>query len=521
VSSLSDLERALDGVLLEAAPVALESGWRWRELAALFLDLVARRGLDGATLRGSLGADPLAAGARCAASRAQLERALQDLPALVTEARTVSTALRTIRVDTTLYHGAGASDALDLACATATGVAYLRALDAGGLDLASSFGALSFSFALDTEFFRGIAKLRAARLLWARVAEECGAAAAGAQHQEARTGERVLSRVDPLVNLLRATATTFAAVLGGAEAIVAAPYDLAGGAVPSALARRLARNTQLLLAEEAYLHEVLDPAGGSYFLEAATDALAEEAWARFQRIEAAGGMVTALTEGSLAGLVAEEADARAVAIARRRPPLVGVSDFAGDFALEVLEVGSEPAAHLDTEPPVAEAFPLRRLAEPFEELRAAASSVRRHGVSPRVFLATLGPQREWTPRAHFAQGLLAAGGIEALGGRDGGDPASVAADFQDSGLALAVLCSSEERYRAQGKAAVVGLREAGAQRVYWAGPPGADREALLAAGVGAFLFHGADVLALLRDIHWHLNLGARGVGVVAPEEART
>jgi methylmalonyl-CoA mutase len=283
---------------------------------------------------------------------------------------------------------------------------------------------------------------------------------------------------------------------------------------------RLARNTQLLLRDEAHLHQVVDPAGGSAFVETLTQQLAERAWQHFQEIERRGGVSRALADGSLARDIADDAQRRAHQIATRSRVIVGVSDFVDlTEPRPESETSDALAAHFADEA-ASGTFPLRRLAAPFEGLRDAAAARAAHSRQPTVFLATLGARREWASRVQFTRGLLAAGGIDAIGERDGCDPAGVARDFAASGLELAVLCASEARYDSDGLAALDALRRAGARRVYWAGPPGERREALLAAGLGEYLFVGCDALSLLRDVHWHLGLASLDTRAATHAEAR-
>nr|BFE77690.1 hypothetical protein GCM10020093_002910 [Planobispora longispora] len=258
-------------------------------------------------------------------------------------------------VDATPYHDAGGSDAEELGCSIATGVAYLRALTDGGLTLEQAFGQLEFRYAATADQFLTIAKLRAARRLWARVAEACGVsgaagsgsaqdgsaqdgsaqdgsgeagrrAAPGRQVQHAVTSSAMMTARDPWVNMLRTTVACFAAGVGGADAVTVQPFDARLG-LPDAFSRRIARNTQSLLVEEAGVARVTDPAGGSFYAERLTEDLAVRAWEWFQEIERAGGMAAALDSGLVADRLAVTRERRAANIARRRDPVTGVSEF--------------------------------------------------------------------------------------------------------------------------------------------------------------------------------------------------
>ncbi|NEA13363.1 methylmalonyl-CoA mutase, partial [Streptomyces sp. SID10692] len=234
--------------------------------------------------------------------------------------------LRAVAVDALPYHEAGGSAGEELGLSLATGVAYLRALTGAGMSVEAACGQLEFRYAATADQFLTIAKLRAARRLWARVAEASGAPAAGAQRQHAVTSPVMMTRRDPWVNMLRTTLATLGAGVGGAESVTVLPFDHALG-LPDAFARRIARNTSTILIEESHLARVVDPAGGSWYVERLTDELAAAAWAFFQETERAGGLPAALRSGMVAERLAATWAARSAKLARRKEPITGVSEF--------------------------------------------------------------------------------------------------------------------------------------------------------------------------------------------------
>ena len=227
--------------------------------------------------------------------------------------------------DGRMIHAAGGTDAQELAFALAQALAALRALEAGGLALDDARRAIGFRIAVDADQFASICKLRALRRLWARVEESCGLQPLPA-HVEAETAWRMMTRRDPYVNALRTTTAAFAAGVGGADAVVALPFTQALG-LPDAQARRLARNAQLILIEEANLWRVADPAAGAGGYEALTDALAQKAWELFQEIERAGGLGASLASGAFASRVSEARAALVRDVARRKLPITGTSEY--------------------------------------------------------------------------------------------------------------------------------------------------------------------------------------------------
>ena len=304
-----------------------------------------------------------------------------------------------------------------------------------------------------------IAKLRAARRLWARVAEVAGDADGGAAVLHAETSLPMMTQRDPWVNMLRATVAAFAAGVGGADTVLVHPFDVAipGGlpGVSAGFARRIARNTQLLLLEESHVGRVLDPAGGSWFVEELTDELARYAWQHFQVIESRGGFEDAREH--LAGQIAGVAARRADDIAHRRTAITGVNEFPNLAEPALLQQDSVPT--------------VARYAAAFEALRDRSDAfLARTGARPQALLLPLGPLAEHNIRATFATNLLASGGIEAVNPGTV-DAAGVAAAVSGAGSpAAVVLCGSDKRYGDEAAGIVEAARGAGVSRVYLAGP---------------------------------------------------
>ncbi|MGW4178155.1 methylmalonyl-CoA mutase family protein [Streptomyces rubiginosohelvolus] len=478
------LARALEGVYLDLAPVALDAPADLDAAATELLRLYEERGVARTEARGTLGADPLGHEARTGVEA--------DLAPAVRWAQRCDAeypGLRAIVVDGLPYHESGGSAGEELGLALATGVAYLRALTAAGMSVEAACGQLEFRYAATADQFLTIAKLRAARRLWARVAEASGAPAAGAQRQHAVTSPVMMTRRDPWVNMLRTTLATLGAGVGGADSVTVLPFDHALG-LPDAFARRIARNTSTILMEESHLARVIDPAGGSWYVERLTDELAAAAWAFFQETERAGGLPAALRSGTVAERLAATWAARSAKLARRKEPITGVSEFPmpGERPVE-----REPAPDAYAGAPGG--LPRVRRDEAFEALRARSDAhLAATGSRPKVFVAALGPAAAHTARASFAVNLFGAGGIEAVH-----DPVSVDADtaagaLTASGASVAVLCSSDALYAEQAEQVAGALKSAGAAQVFLAGRPGEY------AGVDAHVFAGCDAVAVLTSV---------------------
>ncbi|MFE9417775.1 methylmalonyl-CoA mutase family protein [Streptomyces griseofuscus] len=462
---LADLGRALEGVYLDLAPIVLDAGRDTAEAAEALLALYADKGVEPKAVRGNLGGDPLGYEARTGAA--------QDFaPYAGLAARCAETypGLRALTVDALPYHEAGGSAAQELGASLATGVAYLRALTEAGLSVEQAAGQLEFRYAATADQFLTIAKLRAARRLWARVAEVSGAP--GAQTQHVVTSPVMMSRRDPWVNMLRTTVATLAAGVGGADSVTVLPFDHALG-LPDAFARRIARNTSTILIEESYLARVIDPAGGSWYVERLTDELAEAGWEFFRTIERDGGQAAVLRSGRLRTDLATTWAERSKKLAKRREPITGVSEFP---LLAEKRVEREPAPKAPSG-----GLPRVRRDEAFEELRARSDAhLAATGARPRIFLATLGSAAEYTARASFAANLFQAGGIEPV----------TEGTFEDSGATEAVLCSSDATYAERAEETAAALRAAGARQVFLAGRGEY-------AGVDRHVFAGCDAVDVL------------------------
>ncbi|MFD4657501.1 methylmalonyl-CoA mutase small subunit [Kitasatospora sp. NPDC058444] len=480
------LPEALSGVYLDLAAVALDAGPEFADAAEQLFRLYEEREVSPGAAAGNLGADPLGLQARTGQS-ARTDALLAQATALAARCAAGYPGLRALTVDALPYHEAGASPAQELGCSLATGVAYLRALTAAGLSVDEALGQLEFRYAADGDQFLSIAKFRAARRLWARVAEVSGAGvAASAQRQHAVTSRVMMTARDPWVNMLRTTVACLAAGVGGADSVTVLPFDSALG-LPDAFARRIARNTQAILLEESHLARVIDPAGGSWYVEQLTDELARAAWAWFQEIERAGGLRAALESGLVGERIAATWAERSVRLAKRREPITGVSEF----------------PHLDEQPLVREPAPAApggglprvRRAEAYEALRDRSDArLAAHGARPTLFLASIGGASAHTARTTFAANLFQAGGIATVSA-ESVDPAALAEAFRASGATVACLCSSDALYAEHASPVAQALKTAGAEKVLLAGRLGE-----LPAGVDEFIFSGGDAVAVLTSL---------------------
>jgi methylmalonyl-CoA mutase len=367
---------------------------------------------------------------------------------------------RPLRIDATRFHEGGGSDAQCLGVLLAGGLYALRQAEDRGWDLQETVDHLELHIGLDPSLFRGLCKVRAARMMWAAVLADCGLEPTSLL--VVRPSNRTWGVCDPWVNLLRNTAVVWAGAIGGADAIVSWPYDLLTGA--SDLGRRVARNTQHVLRLEAGLDRVQDPAAGSYALESLTHQLAEAAWEELQRLEAEG-LAESLRSERFFERIEAVAAARDQDVDRRRLPLLGITEFPN--------LG-EPLAKQPID---------ARFGGPFERMRAASEAfLADSGRRPTVTLATLGPLAEHNARATWMENLFAAGGI-----------AVRRCEAATASGELVCLVGRDSRYAEQAASITHRLAEQGST-VWLAGKPRQD-----AGPVDHFAHLGANVNALLES----------------------
>jgi methylmalonyl-CoA mutase len=556
VLTVSDLDAVLSSVDLSKTSVCVDAGADSLPLAAGFVAVAAARGVALDALRGGFALDPIGLLATEGRIQGGLTARLRDLCDLSTWCTEHAPALRSAWVSSEPYVGGGASTVQELAYVVATGLAYLRAMTDAGLEVDQAARRIGFAISISGDFFSEIAKLRAARRLWAKVVTASGGAPeCAAMHIHARTARFTKSRRDPWVNMLRSTAECTAAIVGGAQSIATLPFDEAIGA-PDELARRVARNTQVVLREESHLDAVVDPAGGSWFVESLTDELARAAWTEFQRVEAGGGILKALAAGLVVDAVGSVADERRRDIEKRKAPIVGVSEFPNAdeaevereqlteedvrrmlrVAVDALDVGAhrddlvalaqranDPelpmgeltkacvqaaqggldlysiAAVLQHGRPELHLEPVAqwRASDEWEALRARSDQ---SPTRPKAFLANLGSIPAHKARATWAQNLLSAAGIATAANDGFADAAAAAEGWHEASASFAVICGSDADYETMLEPTISALKQAGCPVVLVAGRPGDRAAELREAGVSDFVYIGADVLDIMANV---------------------
>lgn len=495
IDSLGTLRAVLNSIDLKAAPLFMQLDIKQGGMLKLIGEYAAETGLNLAELELGVGFDPTGEFARKGYLEFPLEEIWQKMLAYVRWALDKAPAARVISIDATVYENAGASAVQELAFALSTAIGYLQGLGQSGMDAGELAKLFQVKLSLGSNFFMGIAKIRAFRLLWAEMIKAFGG---GGNAQKiwihGRTARFNKSLYDVYVNLLRTSTEAFAGVIGGVDSLEVDCFDALINE-PDEFSRRIARNQQLILKEEAHFDKVADPAGGCYYIESLTGELANKAWALMQEIEGLGGMVRALRNGHIHEMTARVADSRIDAVHRRKDVFVGVNMFANpDEQLDVrIQVPvadvAQKAVTLDCGP-----LPRIRAVGKLEQLRTAVS---RSAANTKIMLLNMGSLAEYKARADFAQGFFQPGGFEVVYPDGFASPQEAAAAAKASGAGAICICSTDDNYRTL----VPQLCELLPKRtLILAGYPADMVETYRQNGIDAFIHIRADLYATLREL---------------------
>ncbi len=507
---LADLETALEGVDLAETPFLVQAGSSFLAVSAMFIALLKKQGIDGGLLRGCVGSDPIFGLVKNGRISVSLEQVYDELAVQARNVEERAPALRSLPVFEDPWHEGGADSALSLGLTLATAVFTLRALEKRGIEPTATAARLQFFVSIGSDFFMEIAKLRALRMLWSDILTACDCPTeAGRVPIHARTSRRTQSVLDPHVNMLRATTQAMSAVFGGADSLHVSSFNESFRG-PDEFSRRIARNVQLILAQECRFDQVADPAGGSWYVETLTRDLARAAWEHFQTIEKAGGILKGLESGLVQEMVAEAAVSRAERLATRRDVLIGTNQYPDpsdapdpdpkmdheefhrqrNAAMEAQRTSSTQEGHLlvlahlekimeagpdrmmermidaasegatlgeltgvlrcdavsDLE---IEPIPLRRDAEPFENLRIRVQEMGRSNPDgARVFLVCLGDTARYMPRLQFTRRFFRVGGFEVVEQGFFNDAAAVIEAARLAGARTVALVGLDDTYTA-------------------------------------------------------------------------
>ncbi len=569
IASVADLAKAFEGIDLGKVSLLVRSGASAMPFAALLVALCQQRKQPMSALRGCIEMDPLGVLAHEGRLPQALAGAYREMAQLIRWTAQHAPSLQCVCVHSRAWHEAGGNAVQELAFSLATGVEYLREMAARGLDVNTVAPRVRFALTVGSSLFMEVAKIRAARLLWSSVVASLGGSAEAQRLVvHVRTAQYNKTVLDPYVNILRGTVEAFAGAVGGCDSMQVGAFDEVIR-TPDDASQRLARNTQIILQRECDMDKVIDPAGGSWYAEWLTDALAKGAWALFQEVEKKGGMAKALRAGYPQAEVAKVAAEKLKAVAQRRDIIVGNNQYANvkekplaarpvDLAAfyqrraqevaacrtsgdvkqstavlqrlgQVMEAAGSAGFEACVEAALAGAtlgeitrslhakeqpdapitpVKLQRAASQIEHLRGAVDRfTAKHGARPKLFLANMGPLAQHKARADFCRGFFSVGGLDVVYSAGAPTPAEAAQKALDSGARAIVICSTDETYPALVPEFVRLVKAKDPTRiVILAGYPQEQVEAHKQAGVDDFVHVRVNAVEFLSNLSAKLGV---------------
>lgn len=508
VSTIQDCDALLADVDLTLHDVHMYTGASPVMMLGVVGALCKAHGQPCDKLSGCIGADPLGVLAGEGTLPCPLDELYDEMAHATAWADSHMPAMRTVLVQGDVYHNGGANAVQEIAYAMNAAIAYIRAMQIRGLDIDMIARHIRFSFSLGSNFFMEIAKLRAARMIWAQIVEAfSGGPEAQKMNVHARTSFFSKTVYDPYVNMLRTTTEAFSGVVGGADSLQVGCFDEAVRPGDE-FSRRIARNTQIMLRSEFSLLQPIDPAGGSWYIETLTHQIAEKVWTLLQKVEEQGGLAKALATGFIQQSIEEVLKQRLKNLASRSDRAVGTNMYpnTGEIPLEVPQddhetvrkrrvqaiheyrseidepycgeqlaklldavsgqagqlmdavigafqagatVGEIRSALNDDEPSDQAVQPIavHRWTEQFETLRSHTEDYKTStGDNVKIFLANMGKIPQHKPRADFTTGFMEVGAFEVLK-NDGFPTVEEAAEAAlKSGADAVVICSTDDTY---------------------------------------------------------------------------
>ncbi|SHF09544.1 heterodimeric methylmalonyl-CoA mutase small subunit [Mariniphaga anaerophila] len=441
----ADLEILLKDICLEAVEINFICRCGNCNCALPFAEYISERKENKNNIVGSSSSDPI--GSFVLKGKLKPD-ALDEIANAINKTRKIPH-FRVIGVNGKFFANSGASIVQELAFSLAQGVEYLTKLTDAGLNIEYVAGNIKFNFGISNNYFMEIAKLRAARLLWAQIVKAFNPkndeVAELISHCETNSYNKTI--YDPYVNMLRTQTEAMSAVLGGADSITVLPFNAILGDTTE-FSERIARNQQILLKEESHLDKVSDPGAGSYYIENLTASLAEHAWKLFLEVQKKGGFIQAFKKGFIQNEIKTMAAKRSTSAALRRENLLGVNQFPNftetaktDFPDWVFEAtdNTEQGADVETLKPY-------RIAQPFEALRYKTDMYAKDNKRPVAFMLTMGNLAMRKARAQFSCNFFAVAGFEVID-NNGFDSAAAGVEAARAKNAdIVVVCSSDEEY---------------------------------------------------------------------------
>lgn len=546
ISSLEDVETTFTDINLTKLPFVIQTGTSAVPLVAFIAAYFQKNKLPLTNLEGCIGADPLAMLVKNGELPAQIDSYLDEMAQLINWTETNSPKLKTIFIDSHPYHDGGGSAINELAFMLATGVYYIRELQNRGLAIDQIAPSIQFSISIGSNLFMELAKIRAARMLWATIIEAFGGNEASQKLTvHARTSRFTKTVYDPYVNILRSTVEAFTAAVGGVDSLHVSSFDEAY-TLPNLYSRRVARNIQLVIQKEAHVTHTADPVGGSWYVEHITAEVANKSWELFQLIEAQGGMLQGLAKGIPQQEVKAVSEKKKHDIEMRKLIFVGATMYpnsaekhlktdnqALDALLEkrmtaakdkrIVDVSinsnnvvndvikaAEQGATIETiskalrsgKGITVEKIEKYRATEAFEKLRQNCEEKKAAGEPFSVFLTSIGALADHKPRTDFVGNFFETGGFEMLKNKGFETVAAAITATVATPASIAVICGKNESYHEMAVEIVTEVKkQRSAIKVFVAGKQDEEFQVQLqAAGVDGFIHVGTNCYQFLREL---------------------
>jgi methylmalonyl-CoA mutase len=496
------IARLLRGIHPESIELNFSIAGRAKELLTSLIGYLNKSGADLKQVHINISADPLGKLAANGKLCVTVNEGLDYLADLVRESSKIP-GIKCLEPSGTLFSNAGAGPVTELAYTLSLGNEYMAALAERGISPETAAGAMRFTFGIGPDFFPEIAKLRAARMLWAEIVRAWGTEKweAAVMHAHSVTGRWNKTLFDPYVNMLRTQTEAMAAVIGGAESVTVEPFDAVFRSAGD-FSERIARNQQLLLMEEAHLDKITDPGAGSYYIEELTAMTASEAWKLFLEIENEGGFLAALRKGLIQSRISEAVATRRADMAKRKEILLGTNQYPDFREKKSPDHNSEKLFTEYIPSPEEEVKPIipARGADEFEKLRLATE---KSGRRPMAFMLTIGDLAMRRARAQFSSNFFAVAGYEVKDNNGFATIAEGVSAAMEAKADIIIICSSDDEYATMAKEA---FKEIAGRAVFVVAgnPPCTDD--LKAAGVEHFISVRSNVLETLQMFNGILGI---------------
>ncbi|MEI6576454.1 MAG: acyl-CoA mutase large subunit family protein [Bacteroidota bacterium] len=506
---VEEMNKLFDNIDLEKTAVHFLNARHYPTLLDLFIKYLDFTGLDHNKIKGSLNYDPISYALLHGDFYRGRSKDFDEAPEMIRKAQKEIPGFRLININGQHFHQAGGDVVQEIACTLASGLAYLSELTDRGLGVDEITPHLQFTLAIGSNYFLEISKIRAIRMLWARIIEQYNPVNADSckMYLHSTTSQWNKTLYDPYVNLLRTTTETMAAAIAGSEAITVSPFDLAYKA-PDEFSYHIARNQQILLKEESWLDKVADPAAGSYYIESLTAQLADKTWALFQDIETKGGMIACIEEGFIQQMIARTAAQKEDDIASRKMVLLGTNQYPNQAEVMLDRINKPLQGPRPDNTATFETLKLSRASQSFEDLRLRTEKyIINGGRTPKVFLFNYGSLAYQKARATFSTNFFACAGFEIV------DPdgfltvdEGIAACVKER-PAIIVFCSSDEEYADLLQKACPELRQqCVSSMLVLAGYPKDQLETFSKLGIKEFIHVRSNILQTLTTFQTKLGI---------------